>query len=83
MKLSKLDFLVIGLSVAFCWQMNKVYQQELQLSLLQRESHIMCKDKPNKTAWVAYRNGEARCFLESDNYPYRAVGMNIDENSTP
>ena len=79
--------IVILLSVVFvigfyCWG-YWVYQQEVQLQRKQREIHYMCKDKPNKTAWVAYRNGEARCFLENDNYPHRAVGMNIDEDSTP
>lgn len=73
------DIFIVCLAVAFVFWMDKVYQQELQIKLQQREEHPMCKDKPNKTAWVAYRNGEARCFLESDNYPHRAMGSNIDD----
>lgn len=74
-----IDTLLVCLAVAFVWQTFRVDQLQQQNEMLQQGSHSLCKDKPSKTAWVAYRKGEARCFLESDNYPHRAMGSNIDD----
>ena len=57
---------------------NKIYRQEVELLKEQMEEHSLCKDTKNKTAWVARRQGEIRCFLENDDYPHRAWGSNIE-----
>jgi len=55
-----------------------VYQQKHNIELADRETHPLCKDTPTKTAWVAYKNGKPRCFLENNKWPNRAHGSNID-----
>lgn len=35
-----------------------------------------CKDRKFHTGWIAWRNGEVRCFQESTQWPHRAKGMN-------
>lgn len=72
------DLVLVIVTVAFCWLTHTVYQQELRLQILQRESHPLCKDTKTQTAWVSYRDGEARCFLEYDEYPHRAKGYSIE-----
>jgi len=72
------DLVLVIITVAFCWLTHTVYQQELQLQVMQRESHPLCKDTKTQTAWVSYRDGEARCFLEYDEYPHKAKGYNIE-----
>lgn len=76
LKLTDITFIIVA--VAFCLLTHEVYQQELQLKILQRESHPLCKDTQTQTAWVAYRNGEARCFLEYDEFPHKAKGFSIE-----
>jgi hypothetical protein len=71
------DLLLVVVVVSFCCITHTVYQHELQLQILQRESHPLCKDTPTQTAWVSYRDGEARCFLEYDDFPHRAKGYSI------
>lgn len=72
------DFLLVVVAVSFCWLIREVYQHELQLQIMQREVHPLCKDTPTQTAWVAYKNGEARCFLEYDDFPHKAKGYSIE-----
>ena len=33
--------------------------------------HPLCKGSDREEAWVAYKNGQLRCFKESLNYPHR------------
>jgi len=64
---------ICGIAYIVCDAHKKVYQQ----ALINREVHPLCKDTPTKTAWVAYRDGVPRCFLENNGYPKRASGSNI------
>ncbi len=61
--------------------LERVYQQRLETALVEKEKHPLCKDTATKTAYVAYRDGVPRCFLEHNTYPHRASGSNIDENT--
>jgi hypothetical protein len=65
---------VCGIAYSICSTHELVYQQKVK----QQEVHPLCKDTPTKTAWVAYRDGVPRCFLENNMYPHRATGSNID-----
>jgi len=56
----------------------KVYQQEMDIAKKEWEVHPLCKDTKARTAWVARKNGEVRCFLEQDEYPHRAKGSYLD-----
>jgi hypothetical protein len=77
--MQKLTNLVLFLIlVAGCCIVPWVYQQELQERLMQREVNPLCKDTKTQTAWVAYKNGEARCFLEYDDFPHKAKGYSIE-----
>ena len=44
---------------------------------MERERSIECGDTPNRTGWLAVREGEFRCFLEHTEYPHRAKGAFI------
>lgn len=55
-----------------------VYQTELAKTLKDHESHDLCHDTPTQIAWVAYRNGEARCFLEYKEFPHKAKGSSLE-----
>ena len=76
-----LSNVVIGVAIGVLLSLffgHKVYQQEIGLFKEQMEEHSLCKDTKNKTAWVARRQGELRCFLENDDFPHRAWGSNIE-----
>lgn len=70
-----LTILLLGLIV---YTTGWVYQQKHKLELTAREFHPLCQDTPTKEAWVAYKNGIPRCFLESNRWPNRAHGSNIE-----
>lgn len=36
-----------------------------------------CESKPNRTAWLAKKDGVYRCFQEYNQWPKRAYGYNI------
>jgi len=57
---------------------RQVYQTELAKAVKERESHDLCHDTPTQLAWVSYRDGEARCFLEYKEYPHRVKAGNLD-----
>jgi len=79
-KLSKVVISVLVL-VSFYFAVSlgiRVYQTELGKAIKARESHDLCHDTPKQLAWVAYRDGEARCFLEGREYPHRIKAGNLD-----
>ena len=57
---------------------SQVYHTELAKELKERESHDLCHDTPTQLAWVAYRSGETRCFLEYKEFPHKSKGFNLD-----
>ena len=57
---------------------SQVYQTELAKELKARESHDLCHDTSTQIAWVAYKDGEARCFLEYKEFPYKIKAGNLD-----
>lgn len=59
-----------------------VYQQEVSKRIQEREYNPLCKDTPTHTAWLAWNKGEPRCFMEQNDYPHRAKGSNVNEDST-
>lgn len=72
-KFSKLLLVVILALV-----IKQVYQQELANAKQALESHDLCHATPTQEAWVAYKDGEARCFLIHKEYPHRISGGQID-----
>lgn len=58
----------------------QVYQTELAKDIKARESHDLCHDTPTQYAWVAYRDKEARCFLEYKEFPHKSKGFNLDNS---
>jgi len=42
------------------------------------EQHTLCFDTKKEYAWVAYKDGQIRCFLEHKEYPHRARGSFIE-----
>ena len=77
LKLSKL-LLVLAVPLGSAYAIGQVYQTELAKELKQRESHDLCHDTPTQLAWVAYRDGEARCFLEYKEFPHKIKAGNLD-----
>lgn len=43
------------------------------------EQHQLCYDTDTYDAWVAYKAGEMRCFMEWRSYPHKIKGSVIDE----
>lgn len=77
LKLSKL-LLILAIPLGSAYAIGQVYQTELAKELKQRESHDLCHDTPTQIAWVAYRKGEARCFLEYKEFPHKIKQGNLD-----
>lgn len=69
--------IIIGIVLSVCFG-TQVYQRQIELEKATWEEHPLCKDTRNKTAWIAHRSGELRCFLESDDFPYKAIGTNVE-----
>lgn len=44
------------------------------------EQHDDCHDTKTHEAWIAKKNGELRCFLESRQYPHRVRGTYLDNS---
>jgi len=42
------------------------------------EQTDFCYDTPSYEAWVATKNGFARCFFEQRSYPHRVKASHID-----
>ena len=76
-KLSKL-LLLLAIPLGSAYAIGQVYQTELASELKARESHDLCHDTPTQYAWVAYRNGETRCFLEYKEFPHKIQAGNLD-----
>jgi len=73
------NFLVyLGSLVLALWGGLQVYHTELNEALKARESHDLCHNTPTQLAWVAYKAGEVRCFLEGREYPHRIKAGNLD-----
>ena len=72
------DLLVICVALGYCYGSYVVYQQETKAYKKQLESHDLCHDTPTQLAWVAYKNGEVRCFLEYREYPHKIKAGNLD-----
>jgi hypothetical protein len=64
--------------MGFMYGYHRVYQHEIIAAQKARESHDLCHNTPTEIAWVAYKDGEARCFLENKEYPHRVKGAYID-----
>ena len=45
------------------------------------EEHPLCYDSKTQDAWIAYKRGEIRCFMEHKEYPHKSKGYNIDYGS--
>lgn len=75
------NVIIVCLLGAVAYEAYDLHQKKLQMELTFRETHPLCKDTPTKTAWVAYKNGEPRCFLENNSYPHKITGSNINEES--
>jgi hypothetical protein len=80
LKLIKL-LLVLAVPLGSAYAIGQVYQTELATEIKARESHDLCHDTPTQTAWVAYRKGEVRCFLEYKEFPHKVKASYIDENT--
>lgn len=82
LKQKLINFLLIAtvcvISYSICNTHELVYQQKLK----QQETHPLCQDTPTKTAWVAYKDGVPRCFLENNKWPHKATGSNIDDTTS-
>lgn len=42
------------------------------------ESHENCHDSVTHEAWIARKNGQARCFLEGRAFPHKVKAGNFD-----
>jgi hypothetical protein len=80
LKLIKL-LLLLAIPLGSAYAIGQVYQTELAREIRARESHDLCHDTNTQTAWVAYRNGEARCFLEYKEFPHKVKAAYLDENT--
>ena len=67
--------LLVGLLLYGKQQLEYYKQQVIPTQFKQNE---YCRDTKTQTAWVAYRNGEYRCFLEYNEYPHRARGVYLE-----
>ena len=77
LKLSK--FLgVLGFLLGSWAVTSQVYQTEFAKDIKARESHDLCHDTPTQIAWVAYKDGEARCFMEYKEFPHKIHAGNLD-----
>jgi hypothetical protein len=76
-KLIKL-LLVLAIPLGSAYAIGQVYQTELAKELEARESHDLCHDTPTQVAWVAYRKGEVRCFMEYKEFPHKTIASNIE-----
>ena len=48
--------------------------------MVRPSSNSLCHDTTTQVAYIAYKGKEARCFLESREYPHRAKGSFLDDN---
>ena len=67
--------------MGFMYGYHLVYQQELHNKIKALEQHDLCYDTPKEEAWVAYKNGEARCFREQKEYPHRVKASYLDNGT--
>lgn len=69
---------ILGFVLSGGLVINQVYHTELAKELQARESHDLCHNTPKQEAWVAYKDGESRCFLIYKEYPHKITGGYID-----
>jgi hypothetical protein len=79
LKLIKL-LLILSIPLGSAYALGTVYQTELAKELESRESHDLCHDTPTQIAWVAYRKGEVRCFMEYKEFPHKVKAAYLDNS---
>jgi len=67
-------FVVLGL----CWGAFSLGELSAQASITALEQTDHCYDTRSHEAWIATKNGEARCFMEQRSYPHRVRASHLD-----
>lgn len=74
--LKEILYVTILIGTAYCYY-NIGYSVALH-GVSSAEQNDFCRSTKQVEAWIARKDGEVRCFLESRKYPHRVRAANLD-----